>query len=302
MIEIVVAGGKGGTGKTLFSCNLITYLAKHLGESVVGVDADAEAPDLLYALGGSKKLILTRDIRESPKAVIDSSKCIKCLKCVDVCTFDAIEVVEGAPRVNPVYCEGCGACEIVCPASAIERHVSDTGVVRVDEVSCGAKVVTAELVVGGRNTGHLVYEARELAKDIARECGAKYVVIDAAAGIGCPVISSLAGANYLVAVAEPTPQALQGLRRLLEVASHFRLRPFVVLNKFGMPGSPDVRRDVEELCRDFNAEFLGFVRYDMSVVEAYTNLTPVIEYSPEAPASRDMINIFRRLVEVVSSD
>lgn len=53
------------------------------------------------------------------KASVDMEKCIDCGKCLETCWFDAIEKLDGTLRVNSKSCKGCGNCEIVCPAEAI---------------------------------------------------------------------------------------------------------------------------------------------------------------------------------------
>jgi len=50
LVELVIASGKGGVGKSLLASSLAILLAKH-GHRLVAVDADAEAPNLHLALG-----------------------------------------------------------------------------------------------------------------------------------------------------------------------------------------------------------------------------------------------------------
>lgn len=86
---------------------------------VVAVDGDAEAPDLLLSLGGSKKNLFKRIIIESRKARINEKECISCCKCYEACQFQAIYIKiyikNNRPVITEEYCEGCGARGIVCP-------------------------------------------------------------------------------------------------------------------------------------------------------------------------------------------
>ena len=82
-MEIVVASGKGGTGKTFLASNLAILINERL-DGAVAADADVEAPDLVLAMGGERKLLRSREIWESMKASIDYNLCNKCLRCVDV--------------------------------------------------------------------------------------------------------------------------------------------------------------------------------------------------------------------------
>lgn len=40
--------------------------------------------------------------------------------CVNACPFDAMDLVEGMPQVDPVACVGCGTCVRTCPKGIIE--------------------------------------------------------------------------------------------------------------------------------------------------------------------------------------
>lgn len=292
-MEVVVASGKGGTGKTFIASNLTYFIQQEEGV-VVGVDADAEAPDLLIALGGSRKRVDVREVRESRKARIDLSRCINCLRCFEVCRFNAVDVREGAPYVIEEYCEGCGACTITCPANCIDFYVVRTGYVIIDESVAGPIVVTADLEVGGRNTGDLVYLAKEEGRRLAQELRAKYVVVDAAAGIGCPVISSLAGADLLLLVTEPTPPSLKGAERLLKVAEQFGLKAYLILNKYDL--APNY---AEEVIKELGIEVLGKVKYDSVVAEAYASMEPLLARNPQHEVSKTLTSIFKYLMECV---
>ena len=49
--------------------------------------------------------------------------------------------------------------------------------------------------------------------------------------MGCPVISSLAGASLAVAVVEPTPSGRHDFERVATLCRHFRIPVAVVINK-----------------------------------------------------------------------
>ncbi|RLG00815.1 MAG: hypothetical protein DRN49_02465, partial [Thaumarchaeota archaeon] len=232
-MEIVVASGKGGTGKTFLASNLAILIDEKL-DGAVAADADVEAPDLILAMGGEKRLLKSREIWESMKASIDYKLCNRCLKCVSVCMFDAIRLVDGKPEIIEEFCEGCGACAHVCPVNAISFRKTRTGRIYSVETMAGIKTTTGDLEIGGRNTGELVYLVREEAKELARKDHVKNIIIDSAPGIGCPVISSLSGADLLIIVVEPTPQSLTGAKRLLKVAESFKMKVTYVVNKFDL--------------------------------------------------------------------
>ncbi len=64
-------------------------------------------------------------------AVVDEVRCRACGTCVDICQFQAPELVELAPgittaRINASLCKGCGTCASWCPSGAITaKHFTD---------------------------------------------------------------------------------------------------------------------------------------------------------------------------------
>jgi ferredoxin len=67
------------------------------------------------------------------KASVDTSLCLwgftDCNNCVQACPYEAIEVqwneeaYESFPAVDPLKCNGCGACEAVCPTGDLKAVV-----------------------------------------------------------------------------------------------------------------------------------------------------------------------------------
>jgi len=54
------------------------------------------------------------------RPVLDSSKCVKCLKCWIACPDGCIKRAEDdSISVDYVYCKGCGICANECPTNAI---------------------------------------------------------------------------------------------------------------------------------------------------------------------------------------
>ncbi|UCG15449.1 MAG: CoB--CoM heterodisulfide reductase iron-sulfur subunit A family protein, partial [Phycisphaerales bacterium] len=64
-------------------------------------------------------------------AAVDEIKCRACGRCVEICQFQAPQLVETAPgvyaaRINASLCKGCGTCTSWCPCGAItSRHFTD---------------------------------------------------------------------------------------------------------------------------------------------------------------------------------
>ncbi len=286
-MELVIVSGKGGTGKTFISSNTLYYLNEHADIPTVGADADVEAPDLILTLGSSHETEKCFEVYESQKARIDYSKCLgsSCLACIGTCMFKALEVVNGKPVVIEENCEGCTACSIVCRVGAITYYTKLTGRVCLYKVG-SIHVVSGDLEIGERNSGHLVYRVREFARDVCRDLKYKHVIVDAAAGTGCPVISSLVGVDKAIIVVEPTPQGIEGALRVRKLTKLMNIHTYVIVNKYDL--NEELSRRIGDV---LDAEVLGMVPYDHAVVEAYANMKPVIVHNPHSKASKHLLKI-----------
>ena len=153
--------------------------------------------------------------------------------CKEVCRFDAI--IEDAQhsrfRIDPFACEGCGVCVAFCPVKAIDFPDSTCGECYVSSTRFG-QMVHARLLPGAENSGKLVTWVRKKAREIAEKKQSDYLVVDGPPGIGCPVIASITGSDYIVAITEPSVSGRHDLQRVLALGKHFGIRIFVCVNKW----------------------------------------------------------------------
>lgn len=267
MKEIVIISGKGGTGKTT-----ITAAFASLVENKVMADCDVDAADL--------HLILSPEIRHEENfysgktAFIRENDCTQCGKCVEVCQFDAI-----SPDfiVDPVACEGCGVCVYFCPADAIDFNENLSGRWFISNTRFGP-MVHARLGIAEENSGKLVTLVRRQAKLLAEEQNSDFIIVDGAPGIGCPVISSITGANAVLVVTEPTLSGLHDLERVVSLASkHFQIPTFVCVNKYDL--NEEITDQIENFCHDSGIGFVGKIPYDTIATEAMVQEKSIIEFS-----------------------
>jgi heterodisulfide reductase subunit A len=96
----------------VFLCGLAHY-PKTLGETVAQAQAAASrAAGVLF-----QAELLSGDLY----ALINPGRCSRCLSCVEVCPYKAIQVGPGGrPKVIMEVCRGCGVCAAGCPAQAID--------------------------------------------------------------------------------------------------------------------------------------------------------------------------------------
>ncbi|MEA2085529.1 MAG: ATP-binding protein [Chloroflexota bacterium] len=266
MKEVVILSGKGGTGKT----SIVGSFAA-LAQSKVLADCDVDAADLHLLLNPS--ITEENEFWSGQVAVIDDEECTQCGLCQDVCRFDAIKNF----KVDPVPCEGCGFCSHVCPVEAITMKESLSGHWFISDTKYG-HLVHARLGIAQENSGKLVALVRQQAKQIAERDGLTYIISDGPPGIGCPVISSLSGANLALLVTEPTLSGIHDLERVRGVCHHFGIPALVCINKYDL--NEDNTHQIENYCLNQGVEVAARVPFDNTVTEAIVGGLPVVEYSP----------------------
>jgi MinD superfamily P-loop ATPase len=279
-MKIIVASGKGGTGKSMMASSLAILFSENV--RVVACDCDVDAPNLGLWLGiteyDSKKRIST-----SEKANINPAKCVECGECFEACQFGAIERTGGF-TINPLLCEGCGVCQLVCPADAVELKKVMNGEIGINEKKLGFPLVSGQLYPGETGSGKIVQELRRMAEEFDHDV----MILDSAAGIGCPVIASVTGCDYAILVTEPTPSGFTDLGRILEIVNHFQMPFGIVVNKWDI--NPTLSKKIETWSGE---RLLGKIPYDRKVVDSIVHLKPVI-YS-DTEVTSEILRIFEKI-------
>ncbi len=271
MKEIVVISGKGGTGKT----SVTASFAVLGGEDVVVADCDVDAADMHLLM--QPDFAQSEDFYSGELAHIHQDECIQCGKCADVCRFDAISVIDGKYIVDSLSCEGCGYCARVCPTDAITNHDLKVGKWYVSKIKTGSTMVHANLGIGADNSGKLVAKVKNEAKQLAVEAKKKFIIVDGSPGLGCPVVSSLSGANFVVLVTEPTVSGLHDLERVVKLVKKFNIEAGCIINKSDL--NLKVSGKIEDFLKTQDISLLAKLPYNESFTKAMTNGKTIIEYS-----------------------
>jgi MinD superfamily P-loop ATPase len=317
--ELVVASGKGGTGKT----SLVGSFAV-LASRAVLADCDVDAADLHLLL--SPAVRRREEFRGGRVAVIDAGRCTGCGECERLCRFGAVVRADASDggshgdggdgrgdrdgadgrgragdspslaflRIDPVACEGCGVCVDHCPERAIDFPERASGEWFVSETRCGP-MVHARLGIAAENSGKLVSVVRAEARRIAAEEGRGTVLVDGPPGIGCPVIASVTGASAVLAVTEPSVSGEHDLERLLELCRHFEVPVAVCVNRWDV--NPEAGSRIETRALERGAVLAGRIPFDRTVTAAQLAARTVVELG--GPAANAVRGVWQRWNEAI---
>lgn len=286
MKELVILSGKGGTGKTSLTASFAS-----LAENIVIADCDVDAADLHLVLAPEVEY---REVFTSGnEAIIRTEDCSACGICMEYCQFDAIrhDEINDIYFVDPTACEGCGVCAYFCPDQCVDFPERRCGEWFISATRVGP-MVHAHLGIAAENSGKLVTKVRTEAREVAEAQQADLLLVDGPPGIGCPVIASITGADYVVLVTEPSQSGKHDIERVLKLTRHFGITTAVCVNKWDI--NPELSQQIEQLAIDSGATFLGKVRYDKVVSHAQLAEKTIVEMG-ESKISEDIQAVWKNI-------
>ena len=272
-MRIVVASGKGGTGKTTVAIALAQCAAGE-GEAVLLLDADVEAPNAHLFL---RPVFDEREEFAPAIPEVDLDRCSGCGRCGVVCQYHAIlsfPATRAGERptvlVFPELCHSCGGCALECPEGAIREVPHRTGILEKGRAG-PLRFAHGVLDVGQAMASPLIGRLKEWAQEHAG-----VVIVDAPPGTACPVVHSMHGAEFVLLVTEPTPFGLHDLRLAVGVARELGLPAGVVINRDGIGDD-----GVEVFCRQEGLPILLRIPYDRRIAESYAEGIALLQALPE---------------------
>lgn len=273
MKEIVIISGKGGTGKSSI-CSALAFLLK---EDAVIADCDVDAADLHLLLNPISQI--TTDFFSGVRAVIDPRICSACGICASICRFSAILQIEQEYRVNGLDCEGCGYCFHVCPERAISLPQQIVGKWHISRSRLGCTLVHARLNIGAENSGKLVSKVKSAARQQVETENKDYLIVDGSPGIGCPVIASLSGANFVILVTEASKSGISDLSRVWELVKRFKLPGACIVNKADI--NPGISKEIGAFLHKEKILALGEIPYSEDFPTAISMGRTLIEQNEQ---------------------
>lgn len=278
MKELTIISGKGGTGKTTVTASLAA-----LAENRIVIDADVDAANLFLTL--QHRVVEKEYFKGGYRARIDDTLCALCGECVERCQFDAIseEFI-----IDPVSCEGCGVCVHFCPVEAIAFEQQICGEKYISTTSNGP-MIHARLGIAEENSGLLVSQLRQRAREMAKEKNIPLIITDGPPGIGCPVIASVSNADAVLIVTEPTLSGIHDMVRVKQLADQMNAAVYLCVNKADL--NLTTTEDIKKFCGENSIRFAGEIPFDRDVVESMKAGQSLVTFS-QGPAARAVKNIW----------
>lgn len=288
MKELVIISGKGGTGKTSITASFAA-----LAKNPTLADCDVDAADLHLLLEPQK--LATHEFVSGHEAIINQEKCTQCNICYDVCRFEGILLEDGKVSVDPYSCEGCKVCVEFCPADAIDFPESVCGEWYESKTRYGT-MIHARLAPAAENSGKLVAQVRQAAKEAAEKANSDPILIDGPPGVGCPVIASVTGTTAILIVAEPTVSGEHDMERVLKLSVHFEIPALVCVNKWDL--NPEVTERIEATALKAGAKIMGRIPYAKIFTDAMVNGQLVVDH-PETDAAQSIKKIWENICQTI---
>lgn len=266
-LQIAVASGKGGTGKTTIATSLALSLAEKY--QVAYLDCDVEAPN--------GHLFLHPEFNTSTKAVIripriDKNRCTLCGKCGEVCQFHALARVGKTIMVFPQLCHGCGSCTWNCPEHAIEEIPNPIGVLESGKAKQGFHYAHGTLTISEPMATPIIRQLKRLDKPTQTAIS----ILDAPPGASCSVVETLRGSDFALLVTEPTPFGLHDLGQMQGIVDEMRIPAGVIINRDNGDYLP-----LLEYCTQHDLPVMLRVPFERRIAEGVARGQTLVEIYPE---------------------
>lgn len=224
-MQIAIASGKGGTGKTTIATSLALSLVDR--GNVWYLDCDVEAPD--------GHLFLKPNFNQKSQAVIripqiQADRCSSCGKCVEVCQFHALAKVGVSILVFSQLCHGCGSCTWNCPEGAILEILNPIGVLESGITEEGIHFSQGLLTISEPMPTPVIRQLKRL----NHPSESAIVILDAPPGASCSVVETLRGTDFVLLVTEPTPFGMHDLKQTLGIVQEMAIPAGIVMNRDGI--------------------------------------------------------------------
>lgn len=258
-INISVASGKGGTGKTLVATNIFYSLYKNSFD-VNLIDCDAEAPNAIpfFQTINQKKQEVFQDIPE-----VEINKCNFCNACHEWCMYNAIFILPQNKIIKIIddLCHGCGACFVSCKNEALKRKEASLGFVSDYKIEENVFIVESKVNVGVMSPVKVIKAGIKHALNRS-----EILLFDCPPGTSCSFIQTNLVADFVILVTEPTPFGLSDLKQTVDTLKEMNKKYGVIINRSDI----GICSSVENYLKEENIPLLMKIPFDDKIAFAYS--------------------------------
>ncbi len=291
-MEVSIASGKGGTGKTTLSVNLSAYIRDVIGSPVTLADLDVEEPDTGIFLKGE---VLERSVRYRKIPRWNKNTCILSGECSEACMYNAIAFTGKSVIVFPELCHGCYACSDLCPSHSLPMVDDRIGEVTRFRVSLPGVNKTFTWIEGRLDIGREMATpliAQTIAYTEAHHEDDSIILFDAPPGTSCPMMEAVKRSDYILMVAEPTRFGLNDLHLAVDTLRQLGKKFAIVINK----DNPDVSL-IDDYCREEDIRIAGRIPHLREVAEIYARGELLYKKVPEVMHALE--KIYRHIQTII---
>ncbi|UBM61914.1 ATP-binding protein [Candidatus Sulfidibacterium hydrothermale] len=242
-MQIAIASGKGGTGKTTLAVNLAVLLSEKFsgtGQKVLLADLDVEEPNSGLFLKGD---LIEEQVNYRMVPDWKEDKCTLCKRCANVCEFNALAFLGISVMIFPELCHSCYACSDLCPEDALPMEKRRMGVTRRYRLNESLEFMESRIDIGVEQATPLIEQTRKYIKENYDDQW--MVLLDSPPGTSCPVMEAVKDADLVLLITEPTPFGFHDLKLAMDTMGELGKKYAVVINKYGI-GNDEVLHYCEQ--------------------------------------------------------
>lgn len=265
-MNLVIASGKGGTGKTTVSVNMAQALAVS-GHDVRLLDCDVEEPN---------GHLFTPNIEFDTQTVtvlrpeVNKEACTYCGVCAEKCEFNALAIAAKNWMIFSQMCHGCGRCIAACPSNALVEKPAPVGKLHIARNAPSFEMAYGELTIGEMLSPRVVAAVK------GQATADRINIFDAPPGTGCSVVETFTAADAILLVTEPTPFGLHDLTLAADLARQQRVPVGIVINR-----SDENDELIEKYSQETGIPIVGRIPFERKYAAAYSKGQMLVDTFPE---------------------